>query len=474
MGDSPEDAQKYCGEYADCMGFYCSSSFKSGKLLCFGRSAAATHPSHTAEDQTWTKVFSAPLQGEMVSLVNMTVAHDGQTAKITMSGPDGVWFGVGFKAETMADLPYAIIVDGHGAATERKLANHGPGDLLKASVTVVESTARSGTRTVVLTRPLQGATTDHYTFPSTPGDIAVIAATGNTPTLAYHQKRTGATIVLLPTESNSCICAPTQSKYLTYMNESSEEWAGYNCFDEPRSDMLRHGDGTGRDVPNSACHMETYHGGLHCCKHTWFLTDLEQDAQIPDKTDTYFLKWRYYFQEYVPASDKTQASHKHLNHWVFLIDQAVNDYEEDNANYGKGSLGKITAHLKARDMGLENVPKKYSKITPLVMTPHCHAPSCIREELWNADTGDIICNATTAYGEEKYGPTSQVFNEANYITIHPCIYGNQPGLQTPFSLSPDTNLIAIKYFNNTFRHLGQMAQWTGLMVYDTDPYAFYV
>merc|ERR1712232_34397 len=207
---------------------------------------------------------------------------------------------------------------------------------------------------------------------------------------------------------------------------------------------------------------------------TFFLTDLEQDAQIPDKTDTYFLKWRYYFQEYVPASDKTQASHKHLNHWVFLIDQAVNDYEEDNANYGKGSLGKITAHLKARDMGLENVPKKYSKITPLVMTPHCHAPSCIREELWNADTGDIICNATTAYGDETYGPTSEVFNEANYITIHPCIYGNQPGLQTPFSLSPDTNLVAIKYFNNTFRHLGQMAQWTGLMVYDTDPYAFYV
>ena len=38
------------------------------------------------------------------------------------------------------------------------------------------------------------------------------------------------------------------------------------------------------------------------------------------------------------------------------------------------------------------------------------------------------------------------------------------------SLTPDTNLTAVKYFNNTYRHLGQMAQWTGLMVYDTDPY----
>eukprot|EP00747_Dinoflagellata_sp_TGD_P077429 gnl/TRDRNA2_/TRDRNA2_159587_c2_seq2.p1 gnl/TRDRNA2_/TRDRNA2_159587_c2~~gnl/TRDRNA2_/TRDRNA2_159587_c2_seq2.p1 ORF type:complete len:114 (+),score=16.10 gnl/TRDRNA2_/TRDRNA2_159587_c2_seq2:74-415(+) len=105
------------------------------------------------------------------------------------------------------------------------------------------------------------------------------------------------------------------------------------------------------------------------------------------------------------------------------------------------------------------------------MTPHCHAPSCIREEFWNADTGEIICNVTAEYGSEKYGPVSGVFNEANYIAIPPCIFGYQSGLQKPFTLSPDTNITAIKYFNNTFRHLGQMAQWTGLMVYDTDPFA---
>mgnify|MGYP002836227127 CR=1 FL=1 len=38
------------------------------------------------------------------------------------------------------------------------------------------------------------------------------------------------------------------------------------------------------------------------------------------------------------------------------------------------------------------------------------------------------------------------------------------------TLKPDANLTAVKYFNNTWRHLGQMAQWTGLMVYDTDPW----
>ncbi len=50
----------------------------------------------------------------------------------------------------------------------------------------------------------------------------------------------------------------------------------YDCEDEPRSDMLRRGDGTGRAVPNAACAMKTYNGGLQCCKHKFFLTDAAQ------------------------------------------------------------------------------------------------------------------------------------------------------------------------------------------------------
>ena len=75
------------------------------------------------------------------------------------------------------------------------------------------------------------------------------------------------------------------------MNTSTNEFHT-TCVDEPRSDMLRHGDGTGRPVANAACNMETYHGGLRCCPHKTLLTDLEQDDLIPNVTDTYFLKWR--------------------------------------------------------------------------------------------------------------------------------------------------------------------------------------
>ena len=67
----------------------------------------------------------------------------------------------------------------------------------------------------------------------------------------------------------------------------------------------------------------------------------------------------------VPPS--TPASHKHLHHWVFLIDDAVNDYEEDNAHYGDASIGRIHANLKASDIGLEDTPSAFTKIIPHVM-----------------------------------------------------------------------------------------------------------
>ena len=422
------------------------------------------------------------------NLTSLSVEHDGYLEKnnvtITLSGPDGAWLGVGFDAKQMSDEPYAIIVNGKGKVSERKLGSHAPGTLLPVSLTVVSNSVSGGIRTVKLVRAVKG-----MNYLSNAGTLNVITAIGNTENLSYHKKRTGATITLLPKKSLACVCEPSVTGFLTYMGKEKSAF-GYDCVGEPRSDMHERGDGTQRDgIQNMACDVETYHGGLQCCKHTYLLTDQNQEHLIPkDKVDIYFLKWRYYFQEYVA---KPKPTHQHLHHWVFLIDDAVNDYEEDNlpSHYGIDmgtGIGKITAHLSVRDMGLEDhagvmedngLPENpvpfYSNTTikPLVMTPHCHAPSCIREELWNADTGEILCNMTAGYGNAQYGSVNQVFNEANYITIFPCLFNeNQSGLQYPFVLSQDTNLTAIKYFNNTWRHFGQMAQWTGLMVYSTDPY----
>merc|ERR1712228_520252 len=351
------------------------------------------------------------------------------------------------------------------------------------SITILSQSVTNKIRSITMTRPIKGM---EYCTKS--GNLNVITAIGSTPDFSYHADRTGANIILLPKTNKACICQSNVQSFITYMDGQSNAFV-YECVDEPRSDMLRKGDGTQRDgIQNAACDVFTYHGGLQCCKHQFLLTDKEQQSQLPiNKTDKYFLKWRYYFQEYVPASKVSKASHQHLHHWVFLIDDAVNDYEEDNveSEYGiKSTVGKIEANLTVRDMGLEDAIGFYqdngniqpvpiysnTTIMPLVMTPHCHAPSCIREEIWNADTGEILCNMTARYGSEEYGSLYDVFNEPNYITIVPCLFGFQEGLQFPFVLSQDTNLTAIKYLNNTWRHLGQMAQWTGLMVYDTDPY----
>ena len=208
------------------------------------------------------------------------------------------------------------------------------------------------------------------------------------------------------------------------------------------------------------------------------MTDLDQAKLIrTEAVDTYFLKWRYYFQEYKPATigqSSAAASHQDLHHWVFLIDAQVNDYEEDSAHYGSASVGKITAHLTAArlcDAGCDDGPENITKpVTIYVMTPHCHAPSCLREELWDADKGVLLCNVTARYGSSAHGSLDDVFNEANYVAIPPCIFGHQPGLQPPPVLSPATNLTAVKYFNNTYRHLGQMAQWTGLLTHAGAPF----
>ena len=64
----------------------------------------------------------------------------------------------------MADAPWALIVDGSGAVTERKLGRHEPGRLLKPSVSVQETKVQGDLRSLTLTRPLKGASSDYYTF----------------------------------------------------------------------------------------------------------------------------------------------------------------------------------------------------------------------------------------------------------------------------------------------------------------------
>ena len=64
----------------------------------------------------------------------------------------------------MADKPYTIVVDGAGAVTERTLGDHVAGAVLQPTVRVVSNTVSGGRRTVVMQRPLAGASAAHHSF----------------------------------------------------------------------------------------------------------------------------------------------------------------------------------------------------------------------------------------------------------------------------------------------------------------------
>ena len=92
---------------------------------------------------------------------------------------------------------YALIVDGgSGAVSERALGDHIAGQLLAPSWEVQSMTVNEseGTRTVVLTRALAGRSSQYFSFDEHAASVAIIGAVGDTPKIAYHKVRSGATL----------------------------------------------------------------------------------------------------------------------------------------------------------------------------------------------------------------------------------------------------------------------------------------
>merc|ERR1712066_314026 len=81
---------------------------------------------------------------------------------------------------------------------------------------------------------------------------------------------------------------------------------------------------------------------------------------------------------------------------------------------------------------------------------HCHAPACKSMELWNDDTGELLCNVTAEYN----GDAECV------LVLPPCLWGSaEEGLKPPPVLHLNSNLSCVKRANNTYGHWGTMALW---------------
>lgn len=100
---------------------------------------------------------------------------------------------------------------------------------------------------------------------------------------------------------------------------------------------------------------------------------------------------------------------------------------------------------------------------PVYLGAHCHAPACLSEELYNADTGELICRNVPTYGGRASGATGpHRFDELGYLALPPCVWGDPAlGLVAPPLLRWETNLYSIKRVNNAYSHTGEMALWQG-------------
>jgi len=367
-----------------------------------------------------------------------------------MTGPDGVWFGVGLNADSMGDRPYAIIVDGQGMVTERKLGDHEPGTQLSPTqVQVKSNTVTNGNRTVVLTRVFKGATWQHYTFDPTFSSIPFINAIGSTSYFDIHKVKSSATLTLSIVGEPTCVCNIGLQGWINGMSFEK------SCLDEPIADLIQQ--------KNPTCWIQTYAGGLFCCHHQNILLDADQP--VDPRVDVTFLKFRFYFQDYQPPTHDKPASHLSLHRFYFQTEAFAGEYDVVKCpEYTPPSecVTEITARWQVKDM-LDCDPNDPTtcQITNngfnfVYVSGHCHAPSCISLELYNADTGDLLCRQTPTYGTST---TGEIYNEIGYLAIPPCLYGYEEGLIPPMLLHMETNLMSVKKNNNTYGHTGEMASW---------------
>ena len=354
---------------------------------------------------------------------------------INISGPSNVWFGIGINATSMADLPYTIIIDGSGNIYEVKLGNHNPGVRLNNSLKILSNVINGSKRTVSISRNLKGLNDNYYSFDTDVSTLNLINAIGNQAKFSYHHLRSANTLSINSLDGNTCLCDSGESSYINGIPFIK------NCAKEPVGDLLKQ--------KNPTCTIETYQGGQSCCHHKNILLDKNQTQ--PEHNMTYHLKFRFWFQDY--------NNHKNLIRPYFQTEAYAGEYDVPKCSDRtppNECIHSITARWQVKDMVKTDLIEGNTGIELIHAAPHCHAPTCISMELYNSDTGDLICRVVPRYGK---GNVTKKYDEKDYITIDPCVWGYDEGLIKPLKFSWDTNLTSIKKNNNTYTHYGEMASW---------------
>jgi len=380
--------------------------------------------------------------GSASSLVQLSIEVDWmkEMLNITLSGPSSVWFGVGLNASKMSYQPYSIIVDGNGNVSERKLADQGPGTILAPSVKIISNKESNGIRTVILSRPILGATNDHFTFDVEEPKLPFINAIGSTVELSYHKEKTSTMIEIFPVGTSTCVCGvndiPFGQAIGSLQYENTSVGFGNICKPEPASDLLKE--------KNPTCDVRTYSGGQTACHHLWYLLDEDQELPWQDKPLEYHLKFRFHFQEY------NASYHKPMYRTSWGIASPV---EYDVPQCAKGTPPEECVHTIT---GSFKIGQYEGKDISLVSAHfHCHAPTCIKFEMYDNTTGELLCREIPMYGGNNN--LEPRFDEPGYLTIPPCLFGDEKDGLTPPILVTGRTLKVVKEANSTYGHHGEMS-----------------
>ena len=352
------------------------------------------------------QVVASAADGLVEVAVSLDAAKD--EATLTLSGPSAVWFGAGFGASSMGQQPWTVVVDGTGIVTERKLGQHLAGTELKPSVKVVSSTVSNGRRTVVLSRPLKGATADYYTFATTAKDATVqfISAVGSGAKFAYHKNKAISSLAFLPVgKSGACVC-PEKPKafgqasgklvYHAVANQSVDVGAGAvgfaagKCAPYPATTMI--------PGQNPTCDIRHYRGGQWACHHMWSLLDAEQDIPWPDQKLVFHHKYRFWVQPF------TEGYHTPVHYGSGSQLLIGSPWEYDVPKCAEGMAG---CSRRSDGTWIHTVTgSKYNNEEMVTLNFHCHAPTCLDMSVYACPMGmslDACGNATSAEEAEARG-----------------------------------------------------------------------
>ena len=174
--------------------------------------------------------------------------------------------------------------------------------------------------------------------------------------------------------------------------------------------------------------------GLSTCHHGWHLLDAEQELPWQDQPITYYIKYRLYYQEYVPSkpASATNSTANEARGSTVETEKAKQKVEHavttraspphgppapawqggshvqvfDNTWSIAGATGEYDVPQCAAGTPTEQCTHEISgTIVPdgpnyhfVAAHYHCHAPTCISMEIWNNRTGELLCKEVPYHG----------------------------------------------------------------------------